>query len=195
MYSIESVDKLVETLKKSKSKDYVSLSKSLNIPTADLMKYAFWGDKGYTRNCIERTDDFELLLLCWNPGDATPIHCHGKQRCWVYQVSGQMEEVIYIKDGQNNIIPDMNRILKSGDISYMDDSKGFHTLHNNSDSKIMSLHLYAKPIDSCTYYKEDLDRFVSKDMNYYSYKGKLVNDQKCKNEEETLSHSSKSGVI
>lgn len=178
MSYIQSVSDLVEILKKSEPKDYVNIARLLDIPTAEFDEYAYWKEKGYTRNCIERSDEFELLLLCWNPGDYTPIHCHGEQRCWVYLVSGQMKEVIY-KEGLNQeVIPDLHRELKSGDSCYMDDSIGYHTIHNNTDSKAMSLHLYAKPIDSCTYYDEKVDGFLSKEMSYHSYKGELVKVQK-----------------
>ncbi len=195
MNCIESVEELVETLKRSKKEDYVAIARLLDIPAADLMDYAYWKEEGYTRNCIERTDDFELLLLCWNPGDSTPIHCHGEQRCWVYQVSGRMKEVIYKENEDNNINPDSERRLKSGDICYMDDSLGYHTLHNNSDARSMSLHLYARPIDTCTYYDEEVEEFVPTDMHYHSYKGELVNDRKLETREERLTRLTKSAII
>ncbi len=187
MDCIESVDELVKALKKSNPKDYNVIAKSLKIQAADLMEFAYWKEEGYARNCIERTSDFELLLLCWNPGDATPIHCHGEQRCWVYQVSGRLQEVIYKENTQNELNPIANQELKSGDIGYMEDAMGYHTLCNNSDSKSMSLHLYAKPIDSCTYYDKKVDKFVGSEMHYHSYKGKLVNHLKDQTRAEILS--------
>ena len=176
MNCIVSVDELVATLKKSKPKDYVNIARFMDIKEAELTKYAYWNTKGYTRNCIERTDEFELLLLCWNPGDTTPIHGHGEQRCWVYQVSGSMEEVVYKENAQNEITPDRSRQLKPGDLCYMEDSMGYHTIHNNSGVRAMSLHLYAKPIDSCTCYNEDVADFIPKDMSYHSYKGTLIHN-------------------
>lgn len=174
MNCIESVDELVEALKSSTPNDYVAIANRLDIPATEFMQYAFWKQKGYTRNCIERTADFELLLLCWNPGDTTPIHCHGEQRCWVYQVSGQLEEVVYSEKTPKGFIPNIQKEVKAGDVSYMDDSLGYHTLCNNSDSKSISLHLYAKPIDSCTYFDKNANNFVGKQMFYHSFKGELV---------------------
>ena len=180
MNYVKSVDALVETLKKCDPQDYVAVASVMEIPPADFMKFAHWNQQGYTRNCIERTEDFELLLLCWNPGDATPIHCHGEQRCWVYQVSGTLKEVIYKAYDQDHKIPDTTKQLKAGEVAYMDDSLGFHSLSNTSDAPSMSLHLYAKPIDACTYYDEELGAFVPSDMRYHSYKGQLINHPKGK---------------
>ncbi|MDX1462298.1 MAG: cysteine dioxygenase family protein [Marinirhabdus sp.] len=186
MNLIASVDELVDTLVQTQSRDYVAIAQMLDIPEEDLMEYAFWKEKGYTRNCIERTENFELLLLCWNPGDSTPIHCHGEQRCWVYQVNGEMKEVLYSENSDDELVKNKERILASGDIGYMDDSIGYHTLHNISDKKCMSLHLYAKPINTCTYYSKKKEAFVPKEMRYYSYKGELVDHPKRKSKSDAI---------
>ena len=191
MSHIESVDELVETLVQTEPRDYVAIAQMLDIPSGDLKEYAFWKDKGYTRNCIERTENFELLLLCWNPGDSTPIHCHGEQRCWVYQVTGKMEEVLYKENAEDELVKDIERTLEPGDICYMDDSIGYHTLHNISDKKCMSLHLYAKPIDSCTYYSKKSEGFIPKEMYYHSFKGELVDNPKRKSKGKTVHRSIK----
>lgn len=186
MKCIGNIYELVDFLKKSQVDDFVSIAEILDIPAADLMQYAYWKDSGYARNCIERTDDFELLLLCWNPGDVTPVHCHGQQRCWVYQVSGRLEEVIYQENAGGQLVPVQNRQLNSGAASYMEDSMGYHSLRNNSDAKAMSLHLYAKPIENCTYFDEKQEAFVAKDLNYHSYKGQLVPLEKRPNRDQRL---------
>ena len=195
MNRIGTVNELVETLNRSETEDYVSIVKYLEIPAADLMEFAFWKDGGYTRNCIERTENFELLLLCWNPGDSTPVHCHGQQRCWVYQVSGSVEEVTYKENKAGDLVPNHKRRLKSGDFSYMDDSMGYHTLENTSEAKAMSLHLYAKPIDTCTYFDNTLGMFIPKDMDYHSYKGEIVNNQKRETKGQRLARLTKSAII
>ena len=78
MYSgenIESLNKLLEVLPQCEGEDYYKLAKHLSIPVEDLKPYAFWSHETYTRNCVVRTDKYELLLLCWQEGQETPIHC------------------------------------------------------------------------------------------------------------------------
>lgn len=45
---------------------------------------------GYTRTCAYLDDDFEVLLLNWSTGAASPIHDHGGQRCWMAVLTGQL---------------------------------------------------------------------------------------------------------
>ena len=41
----------------------------------------FEPSKLYTRNLVAATDDFDLILLCWNPGRQSPIHDHSGSHC------------------------------------------------------------------------------------------------------------------
>lgn len=195
MNPIGTVNELVDALHNSAPDDYRTIAKFIDIPAADFMAFAHWADEGYTRNCIELTEDFELILLCWNPGDVTPVHCHGQQRCWVRQVSGKLEEVIYQKNRSGKLGELRRHELQSGGLSYMDDAMGYHSLQNNSDAMAMSLHLYAKPIESCTYYNDELDRFIPKDLEYHSFKGELLNTGKPFNREKVLGRLTRSAMI
>ena len=38
-------------------------------------------DDGYQRNVIKRTDHYELVAICWKPGQITPIHDHRGSDC------------------------------------------------------------------------------------------------------------------
>ena len=49
---------------------------------AEYRKYAlFEPSKLYTRNLVASSDQFDLLLLCWNPGKQSPIHDHSGSHC------------------------------------------------------------------------------------------------------------------
>ena len=114
MDNINSVQNLIDELKKSESKDYVRVAKRINIPKSEFQKFISWDASDYTRNCIEHNDDFELILICWKPGDETPIHDHNNQRCWVYQVEGKMFEERFVKDAEGNLIKDHEMTLNKG---------------------------------------------------------------------------------
>ena len=53
------------------------LLKVTGLNEAEFEKYATWNQESYTRNCIARTDTYELILLCWEKKQETPIHEHG----------------------------------------------------------------------------------------------------------------------
>jgi len=173
MNRIESLNELIETLDDCDPEDYAKLAKHMSIPRSDFEKYAHWKPDGYCRNCIERTDTYELILICWNPGDETPVHCHAEQRCWVYQVEGKLREVRYKADDSRTLVTCNQMELNAGRLTYMEDSMGYHTLQNHSEEKSMSLHLYISPIDSCKVFDDTEDSYEVKELKYDSYKGVL----------------------
>jgi cysteine dioxygenase len=175
MNSIESIEHFIEELNKSEPGNYASIINRLDIPLNEFTYYASWSDKGYTRNCIARTDDYELILLCWDTDAETPIHGHGGEDCWVYQVRGHIEEVRVKKDSLG--FYETNRmILKPGRLTYMHDRMGFHKLKNRSGHKAMTLHIYASPIDSCRVYNEDTNCFEMKEMVYDTQENVLIDN-------------------
>ncbi len=164
---ISSLKKLLEILPSCTGQDYFDIAKQLSIPAEDLLPYAFWSKTNYTRNCIFRTDDFELLLLCWEEGQETSIHSHNGEECWVYLAQGKLREKRFMEhEHQLKLKADVKMTKER--LSYMNDDLGYHSLHNLSQGRSMSLHLYVGPIDECSIYKEEKDKFVRKALNYYS---------------------------
>ena len=173
MDPITSLQQLTETLDECDPQDYVKVASNMNIPKEDFEDYAFWNDDCYARNCIERTEVYELILICWKPGDETPVHGHDEQKCWIYQVDGNMhEERFQEEDGK---LVSCNQLeLSPGKLSYMDDNMGFHSIENKSSKNAMSLHLYISPIDYCQVFDPSEEGFCEKELKYDSYKGVLT---------------------
>ena len=60
------------------------------VDEASLHPYLFFSRKGYTRNLIFKNDLFELLALCWDVGQASRIHNHYNQSCWMSMPIGKL---------------------------------------------------------------------------------------------------------
>lgn len=164
---LTSLSQLVENLKESPTKDFISISKKVQLTAADVSDYATWSKEKYTRNCVEINERFELILLCWEPGQKTPIHDHGGEECWVYFINSEFEEIIYENEGSE--LKEKNTACVShGAVTYMTDFIGVHSLHNVGDKRGFSLHLYAKPIKSCNVFNDSSEAFELKEMNYDS---------------------------
>ena len=173
MNNINTLSKLLETLKDCEPKDYVKIVGNMKLPKDDFKKYAFWKPDGYARNCIERTEVFELVLICWNPGDKSPVHGHDDQRCWVYQVDGFMNELRFTIDEARELKESQHQKLSPHRLTYMEDEMGFHSLENRSNERAMTLHLYISPIDYCKVFNPSEEQFETKELKYDSYKGVL----------------------
>ncbi|MEM7185650.1 MAG: cysteine dioxygenase family protein [Bacteroidota bacterium] len=171
MSKIESIEELIQELDAHHPEAFVKIAKRMRIPLCEYEPYALWKPGGYTRNCIERTAKYELLLLCWAPGSETAIHGHNEQRCWVHQVEGSLLETRYRMLDDERLVKDHTVQLTPGKLSFMMDEMGFHTLKNPTDEGAMSLHLYISPIDVCDSYDPHSKEFLSKPLEYDSFKG------------------------
>lgn len=139
------------------------IAENIKIEPSAFTPYAIWNQDYYSRICIHRTAEYELLLLCWEPGQSTAIHCHNSQECWMLLIEGALTECQFNRD-----IEKVEETLLSTDKrSHMNDDMGFHSIVNHSNQRAMTLHLYAKPIDRCRVYDEELGKFSWKKLEYH----------------------------
>lgn len=157
---------LISALSEEERTTYHAILQSCSLPASEYKNHASWSNDCYTRNCIAENDQFELVLLCWEPGQFTPIHDHGGEECWVKVIEGEFEETIYQPNNSGEFKQTSSTIAVEGDITYMIDFMGYHRLKNVSKKRGLSLHLYAKPIKTCNVYDEDTKQTFSKDLSY-----------------------------
>jgi cysteine dioxygenase len=162
----QSLSEFILVLSNEESTQYDEIIRSARLPIDAFESCCSWSDASYTRNCIVENEKFELILLCWEPKQMTPIHDHGGEECWVKVVEGEFKEVIYNKDKDEELTVVKSGVAKLSDVTYMKDFMGFHSLENLSNKRSMTLHLYAKPIRKCNIFDENLNKFVSKKMVY-----------------------------
>lgn len=164
-------------LPKCSGQDFIEISKGMDLQPEDFEDYAHWSANHYTRNCISRSKDYELILLCWEPEQDTPVHCHNNEECWVYNVQGEIIEkrFDFKPSSKTEIEETQEEEMQEGQVSYMHDTMGFHSLHNVGGNRAMTLHLYINPIDSCRIYENEQVGFVRKQLQYNTFEGKPVN--------------------
>jgi cysteine dioxygenase len=119
----------------------------------DWQEFAFFDkDRPYTRNLIATDyETYTLLLLCWNPGQESPIHDHPCDGCWMQVLEGDVRECRY--DEELHCISD--ETFHEGELGYITDSMGYHKVGNPTNEPSVTLHLYAPPIQTCRVWNED----------------------------------------
>jgi cysteine dioxygenase len=170
------LEELIDLLPQSDGSEFIGLLKNLKVKSSDFADFTFWSDEGYTRNCISRSSRYELVLLCWEPGQSTSIHCHNGQDCWVYTLEGELEEKRFNwkNDCREDLRETDSKKLVTDSVAYMHDILGFHSLHNTSSKRALTLHLYSEPIENCRVYDSKRKKFDRTDLNYTSLEGQLV---------------------
>src|SRR5438045_3413825 len=90
-----SVEDVVEGLKRIEretiTKEHVRQFMEAHQLTPEALKpYTFFSDTYYTRNLIFRDDLFDLMTICWKPGQKTVIHTHNGQLGWMAIPQGEV---------------------------------------------------------------------------------------------------------
>lgn len=173
---VKTVEELVAALNKAETNsEYTEIMNEIQLERSQFDPYIFWSKNKYTRNCIACNDDYELMILCWEAGQATPIHDHGGQLGWMGVVDGYIQEDLYTyPEGDEK--PEFIRNLKceSGQVAFISDEMGVHRVSNpSSDSRAITLHLYVNPIKKEKIFNDE-GGYEWQESSYTSIRGKLL---------------------
>jgi cysteine dioxygenase len=120
----------------------------------------------YSRQRVYRDDDFEVLLLCWEQGQSTPIHEHGGRHGWVTVVGGRLRLQEFLPETAP--VEGVPMLLRAGAVDEAGPGETRvetvrpETVHRvgSPHGRALSLHIYARPLDSFLAYDESRQMFV-----------------------------------
>lgn len=151
-----------EKLCATKYADFEKLIEEYDINFESLLPYATWTDESYQRICLAKNEECELILICWNAGQETAVHNHDGQKCWMYFAKGKFEESLYANNEAKQLLS--KREVNEGEVAFLTDDIGFHSLRYNAEGLGMTMHLYANPIKQCQVYSESKAAFVDQKL-------------------------------
>lgn len=125
----------------------------------------------YTRNLVTRNEHFEMLVLCWSPGQRSPIHDHAGQHCFMGVLEGEIEEIQYAFPAPGGGAPLRRGSVRSftrGDVAYIHDRIALHRVQPAGGRPAVSLHVYARPIDVCRVFDEATGTELERQLTYHS---------------------------
>ncbi|KAJ1676042.1 hypothetical protein EV182_000035 [Spiromyces aspiralis] len=159
----------------------------------DWRQFALYDGGRYTRNLIDSGNGkFNLLLLVWGEGQASPIHDHANSHCMMKLLDGELVETRYHMPG-SPAAPSPNpgnsssssssgplevigeKSLSTNQVAYIHDKIGLHCMSNpDASCKAVSLHLYSPPFDLCRVFDGRTGAAKSSFCaSYYSSSGKI----------------------
>lgn len=92
-----------------------------------------------TRHVLIDNDLLKVVLIHWKPGKVSSIHGH-PGGCMFKILQGKLEELRYSNDSLQRIIESNG--YRAGDMAYIDNSLGYHSVGNIFGSPAISLHAY-----------------------------------------------------
>src|ERR1044071_464057 len=100
------IDELKHTAREMRLPELRRFISNLKPDRSEIEPYVQFSDNQYSRNLVYKTADFECLLLCWKPGQRSPIHDHASSICAVYTVQGLLAADNYRKTANGHIRTD-----------------------------------------------------------------------------------------
>ena len=126
--------------------DFVRAFKSLPLDWTLLGPHIRYIQRGYLRKRLHRNRLWEMLLVCWLPGQHTVIHDHGDSWSATRVVCGEMSEVVYEWRGEGKKMrPLTERRVRAPELT-IEKPGAIHKVWNGSPEPAVSLHLYSPPL-------------------------------------------------
>jgi cysteine dioxygenase len=154
------------------------LTKMYESNSRDWTEYVFFDQNKYTRNLVDDGNGhFNIIVLCWAPGQQSPIHDHANSHCLFKVLEGEMVETLYdCPQNTGEMTEKSCTVYETNRVNYMHDKIGVHRVGNHSSKPAISLHLYSPPILECrTYVQGTGQARGSGSCCFYSKYGKLCN--------------------
>lgn len=120
----------------------------------DLKPYLGFKEGNYWRHRVCRNEAVEMLVICWRPGQKTPIHDHNGSHGVVRVQQGLMWETIFAFNDEKGLCYDTGRECPAGTVTGAE-VPDIHQLGNPevSGQDLITIHVYAPPLGVLKTYK------------------------------------------
>jgi predicted metal-dependent enzyme (double-stranded beta helix superfamily) len=128
-----------------------------------LTHYLTWDRQHYTRNLIDRTALYELMAICWDTGQASSVHNHRDQNCWMAVPMGRLlvENFHLVEQdlhGGTCRLEPLNTVeMNISQPCAVNPADPVHRVVNPREfgQRAVSLHVYSRPFDTCVVYSPE----------------------------------------
>jgi len=145
-----------------------------------LSPYLTWDRQHYTRNLIDKTPLYELVGICWEVGQASSVHNHRDQNCWMAVPIGRLLvenfHVVHqdIVLGKCTIQAAETVEMNVSHPCAVDPLEPVHRVFNPREfnQRAVSLHVYSRPFDTCVVYSAEQGTCGEIQLHYTTQYGK-----------------------
>jgi cysteine dioxygenase len=145
-----------------------------------LAPYLTWDRQHYTRNLIDRTPLYELIAICWEVGQASSVHNHRDQNCWMAVPIGRLQVQNFhlvqqdLVAGHCQLEPTDTVEMNMAHPCAVDPQEPVHRVLNPREwnQRAVSLHVYSRPFDTCVVYSPEQGTCGEIQLHYQTEYGK-----------------------
>ena len=152
------------------------------VDEATLAPYLTWNRQHYTRNLIDKTDLYELIAICWEPGHVSSVHNHRDQMCWMAAPIGKLVVENFclgfqdIEAGKCKLEASNRVEITADNPCAVDPREPVHRVLNprEANQRAVTLHVYSRPFDTCVVYSPEQGSCGEIRLHYNTVFGKAV---------------------
>jgi len=141
--SVENLVKTLESLEQFTPESVHGVVSECDIGIEDLrdwIDYDYPVSDSYGRKMVHDGGFFEVMVMCWRPGDYSAIHDHGKAEFGAVKIFGDAEHASFELDNQKFTTLSRERV-KPGTTLKVTPSL-IHQMGNPGESNFFTLHVY-----------------------------------------------------
>lgn len=150
----ELIDKLESQIEPPTNEEISSWLSNVQITRTDLEPYLGFKEANYWRHRVCRNKAVEMLVICWRPGQKTPIHDHNGSHGVVRVQEGLMWETMFTYDEEKGLRYLSGRECPTGEVTGAA-VPDIHQLGNPevSGQDLITIHVYSPPLGVLKTYK------------------------------------------
>jgi len=145
--------------------EFVGLTDRLRLDPALIERNIAFIPEAYARNFVCRTPQFELLVLCWEPGHRTTVHDHAGSLNFIRVHRGELTSRLFEKAPETGLAVASEERLAPPDHTSVDRPE-IHQLANTSRDRVVTVHVYAPPLTQLTVYDVETGSTRSLPLRY-----------------------------
>jgi cysteine dioxygenase len=128
----------------------------LSITRNDLNEYIKFNDDHYARNMVRLGPGYAALILCWQPGQASPIHDHSGSACGVRVIDGVLSETKYSRASDGTLSKSETNVYPPTYVCGSFDAD-IHVIRNDEPTGrgLITMHVYTPPLEQYHVYAPD----------------------------------------
>ena len=137
--------------------------RDMPVDVDSLAPFLTWDRQHYTRNLIDRTSLYELMAICWEVGQASSVHNHRDQNCWMAVPLGRLHVENFhlvqqdLERGRCRLDPTETVEMNLANPCAVNPADPVHRVVNPRafNERAISLHVYSRPFDTCVVYSPE----------------------------------------
>ena len=122
------------------------------------------------------------MAICWEVGQASSVHNHRDQNCWMAAPVGRLVVENFrthfqdLESGKCRLEPSDRVVLTAENPCAVDPREPVHRVVNprEANQRAVSLHVYSRPFDTCVVYSPEQGTCGEIELHYTTMFGKPV---------------------